>query len=137
MLEVTFQEHRSCIFLWSKYSRSFQNHVHLGTGGIFAELRQSKCRQYSCFHPSLWRWLILCVTFFLSSLTWTLFFIFTFLHLYANFRAVSSVIMETVNMPRLHILVNEFLSEGRIMTPEEVGSREPVVFGKFCTTQHP
>lgn len=38
--------------------------------------------------------------------------------------------METVNVPRLHVLVDEFLCEGRIMTPEEVGSREPVVFGK-------
>jgi len=37
--------------------------------------------------------------------------------------------METVNIPRLHVLVDEFLCEGRIMTPEEVGSREPV-FGK-------
>jgi len=41
--------------------------------------------------------------------------------------------METVNIPRLHVLVNEFLYEGRIMTPEEVGSREPVVFGKMFT----
>jgi len=62
-------------------------------------------------------------------LTWTLFFIFTFLHLYANFRAVSSVIMETVNIPRLHLLVTEFLSSGNILTPQEVGSREPVIFG--------
>lgn len=65
----------------------------------------------------------------LISLTWTLFFIFTFLHLYANFRAVSSVVMETVNIPRLHILVTEFLTSGFIMTPQEVGSREPIIFG--------
>ncbi|XP_074636703.1 RUS family member 1-like isoform X2 [Acropora palmata] len=64
-----------------------------------------------------------------AGLTWTLFFIFTFLHLYANFRAVSSVVMETVNIPRLHILVTEFLTSGFIMTPQEVGSREPIIFG--------
>ena len=58
-----------------------------------------------------------------------MFFIFTFLHLYANFRAVSSVVMETVNIPRLHILVTEFLTSGFIMTPQEVGSREPIIFG--------
>lgn len=63
-------------------------------------------------------------------LTWTLFFIFTFLHLYANFRAVSSVVMETVSLPRLHLLVTEFLSTGHIMTPKEVGGREPVIFGR-------
>ena len=39
-------------------------------------------------------------------------------------------------MPRLHVLVNEFLCEGRIMTPEEVASREPVVFGSISITQH-
>ena len=38
--------------------------------------------------------------------------------------------METVSLPRLHLLVTEFLSTGRIITPEEVGSREPVIFGK-------
>ena len=38
--------------------------------------------------------------------------------------------METVSVPRLHLLVTEFLSTGRIITPEEVGSREPVIFGK-------
>ena len=38
--------------------------------------------------------------------------------------------METVNLPRLHLLVTEFLSTGCIITPEEVGSREPVIFGK-------
>ena len=65
----------------------------------------------------------------LISLTWALFFIFTFLHLYANFCAVSSVVMETVNIPRLHILVTEFLTSGFIMTPQEVGSREPIIFG--------
>ena len=74
--------------------------------------------------------MIMLFYFFLHSLTWSLFFIFTFFHLYANFRAVSSVIMETVSLPRLHLLVTEFLSTGRIITPEEVGSREPVIFGK-------
>lgn len=73
---------------------------------------------------------------FLFSLTWSLFFVFTFLHIYANFRAVSSVVMETVSLDRLHLLVTEFLSAGRIMTPEEVGSREPVVFGNKLHKPH-
>lgn len=38
--------------------------------------------------------------------------------------------METVSLPRLHLLVTEFLSTGLIITPEEVGSKEPVIFGK-------
>lgn len=98
-----------------------QNCVYRGTRGIFCS---------DLFPPGddSRRFLF----FFLFSLTWTLFFIFTFLHLYANFRAVSSVVMETVSLPRLHLLVTEYLYAGRIMTPEEVGSREPVVFGKSC-----
>ena len=64
------------------------------------------------------------------SLTWSLFFIFTFGHLYANYRAVSAVVMETVSLPRLQILVTEFLSSGHVMTPEEVANREPVMFGE-------
>ncbi|KXJ29502.1 RUS1 family protein C16orf58-like [Exaiptasia diaphana] len=62
-------------------------------------------------------------------LTWTLFFIFTFLHLYFNFRAVSSVVMETLNITRLHILVQDYLLNDRILTPDEVAKREPVLFG--------
>ena len=38
--------------------------------------------------------------------------------------------METVSLPRLQLLVTEFLSMGCIITPQEVGSREPVIFGK-------
>ena len=38
--------------------------------------------------------------------------------------------METISLSRLHLLVTEFLSTGHIMTPQEVGNREPVIFGK-------
>lgn len=71
-----------------------------------------------------------CVFSFPFRLTWMLFFIFTFLHLYSNFRAVSSVVMETLNITRLHILVQEYLLHDRMLTPDEVAKREPVLFGK-------
>ncbi|KAI0213389.1 hypothetical protein LSAT2_001582 [Lamellibrachia satsuma] len=43
---------------------------------------------------------------------WTLFFIFTILHLYANYRAVAAVTMETFNPTRLHIVLQCYLSSG-------------------------
>lgn len=37
-------------------------------------------------------------------------------------------------MARLHLLVTEFLGQGRVMTPDEVGQKEPVFFGMLnCT----
>ncbi|EDO39318.1 predicted protein, partial [Nematostella vectensis] len=65
-------------------------------------------------------------------LTWVLFIIFTFLHLYANYCAVSSVVMETLNTTRLQIVTNEFLRTGHVLSPDEVGKMEPVIFGKCC-----
>ncbi|XP_048582517.1 RUS family member 1 [Nematostella vectensis] len=62
-------------------------------------------------------------------LTWVLFIIFTFLHLYANYCAVSSVVMETLNTTRLQIVTNEFLRTGHVLSPDEVGKMEPVIFG--------
>ena len=59
-----------------------------------------------------------------------LFAIFTFLHLYCNYKAVSAVVMETVNLPRYHILVKNYLKNLRIMTPRDVGKLDPVLLGR-------
>lgn len=58
---------------------------------------------------------------------WTLFFIFTALHLFANYRAVCSVVMETVNKERLHILTYNFFRNGSLLSPAEVCRRESVM----------
>ncbi|XP_055501315.1 LOW QUALITY PROTEIN: RUS1 family protein C16orf58 homolog [Leucoraja erinacea] len=60
-------------------------------------------------------------------LTYLLFFLFTSLHLYANVRAVRSVVMETVNRGRLRILLEDFLREGTVPSPPSVNSREPLL----------
>eukprot|EP00795_Rhopilema_esculentum_P015616 gene15616-6898_t len=62
-----------------------------------------------------------------SLLVWVLFAVFTFLHLYSNYKAVSAVVMETVNLPRFHILVSNYLSSLRILTPRDVGRKDPVI----------
>lgn len=62
-------------------------------------------------------------------LIWTLFAVFTCLHLFANYKAVSAVTMETLNQQRLHIVLNDFFSTGSISSPASVNAREPILGG--------
>lgn len=65
-------------------------------------------------------------------LTLSLFFLFTILHLFANYKAVRSVVMETFNEARLSIVFQQYLTDRRILSPAEANRREPVMldFGK-------
>uniref|UniRef100_A0A8D3BPW2 RUS family member 1 n=1 Tax=Scophthalmus maximus TaxID=52904 RepID=A0A8D3BPW2_SCOMX len=63
-------------------------------------------------------------------LTLSLFFLFTILHLFANYKAVRSVVMETFNEARLSIVLQQYLRDERILTPLEANQREPVFLGK-------
>ncbi|XP_065831555.1 RUS family member 1-like [Oscarella lobularis] len=60
------------------------------------------------------------------TLTWTLFFIFTCLHLYANYQAVTSVVMDSLNKARLQILVNQYMKTGTIGSLEQINQEESV-----------
>ncbi|XP_037111869.1 RUS1 family protein C16orf58 homolog isoform X2 [Syngnathus acus] len=60
------------------------------------------------------------------ALTISLFFLFTALHLFANYKAVRSVVMETLNEERLSIALRRFLHDGRVLTPMEANRQEPV-----------
>ncbi|XP_023687466.2 RUS family member 1 isoform X1 [Paramormyrops kingsleyae] len=64
-------------------------------------------------------------------LTFVLFFSFTVLHLLANYKAVRSIVMETLNEARLSILLHQYLHDGRILSPSEANSREPVFLAVF------
>ncbi|XP_028456537.1 RUS family member 1 isoform X2 [Perca flavescens] len=59
-------------------------------------------------------------------LTLSLFFLFTVLHLFANYKAVRSVVMETLNEARLSIVLQQYLSDRRMLSPLEANQREPV-----------
>ncbi|XP_051904196.1 RUS1 family protein C16orf58 homolog [Hippocampus zosterae] len=61
-------------------------------------------------------------------LTISLFFLFTALHLFANYKAVRSVVMETLNEARLAIVLRHFLQDGYVPTPLETNREEPVFF---------
>uniref|UniRef100_A0A3B4XXC0 RUS family member 1 n=1 Tax=Seriola lalandi dorsalis TaxID=1841481 RepID=A0A3B4XXC0_SERLL len=62
-------------------------------------------------------------------LTLSLFFLFTMLHLFANYKAVRSVVMETFNEARLSIVLQQYLRDKRILSPLEANQREPVFLG--------
>ncbi|XP_056111190.1 RUS1 family protein C16orf58 homolog isoform X1 [Rhinichthys klamathensis goyatoka] len=59
-------------------------------------------------------------------LTFILFFLFTVLHLFANYKAVRSVVMETLNEARLSIVLHRYLLNGQVLSPLEANQREPV-----------
>ncbi|XP_067332981.1 RUS1 family protein C16orf58 homolog isoform X2 [Channa argus] len=61
-------------------------------------------------------------------LTLSLFFLFTILHLFANYKAVRSVVMETFNEARLSIVLHQYLIDKRILSPFEANQKEPVFF---------
>ena len=83
-------------------------------------------------------------------LVWSLFVLFTILHILANHRAVSVVCMETFNknrlvlllsplsLPislslciyRLHIVMSDYLTTGHVPSPTSVNSREPITTSK-------
>uniref|UniRef100_A0A8C5AI20 Zgc:162613 n=1 Tax=Gadus morhua TaxID=8049 RepID=A0A8C5AI20_GADMO len=60
------------------------------------------------------------------ALTLSLFFLFTALHLFANYKAVRSVVMETFNEARLSIVLQQYLRDGRVLSPADANRQEPV-----------
>lgn len=80
------------------------------------------------------------ISFFVSlclRLTLILFFLFTVLHLFANYKAVRSVIMETFNEARLSIVFQQYLEDKQILSPQEANLREPVFLGENYILIHP
>lgn len=67
-----------------------------------------------------------------NRLTLGLFFLFTVLHLFANYKAVRSVVMETLNEARLSVALQQYLENGRVLSPLEANKREPVFMGESC-----
>jgi hypothetical protein len=60
-------------------------------------------------------------------LVWGLFTVFTVLHLWANYMAVSVVCMEAFNQNRLHVMMEHYLSTGVVLDPATVNAREPII----------
>ena len=61
--------------------------------------------------------------------TVVLFTLLTVLHLFANFRAVKAVRMESLNQARLHLIMNHYFSTGTVPGVAAVNASEPVLWG--------
>ena len=56
-----------------------------------------------------------------------LFVCFTGLHLWANYKAVSVVCMETLNKARLHIVMKHYFSTGSVPSVFSTNQQEPLL----------
>lgn len=61
---------------------------------------------------------------------WSIFLVLGSLHLYFNFLAISSVILKNVNRQRAKILLDHFIQEGSILSPDQVAQKERIFPGK-------
>ncbi|VDM96474.1 unnamed protein product [Onchocerca ochengi] len=58
---------------------------------------------------------------------WLLFCLFTFIHLYGNYRAVKSLQFRTLNQSMLRIIVNNYMETRKTGTVSEVNDEEPIL----------
>ncbi|XP_069860164.1 RUS family member 1-like [Dipodomys merriami] len=63
------------------------------------------------------------------SLSLGCFFLLTALHIYANYRAVRALVMETLNENRLRLVLKHFLQKGEILDPASANQMEPLWTG--------
>ncbi|KAK7499048.1 hypothetical protein BaRGS_00009595, partial [Batillaria attramentaria] len=63
-----------------------------------------------------------------NMLTGGMFMLMTALHLFANYRAVKSVCMESLNQARLHLIMEHYLTKGQVPAVVETNFREPVIW---------
>ena len=107
---------------WCSMQNKYQNQV---IGLRDANQRSFALSNYQNFHifhlKSLQCFLII-------RLVWLSFVIFTFLHLFANYQAVSCVVMETLNMNRLYIVLKHYYKhQKKILSPKEVNHLDPIL----------
>jgi len=62
------------------------------------------------------------------SLIWPLFILFVVGHLLANYNAVKSVIIQTFNRNRFHIVAQAYFKQNLILPPYECNRNEPVLW---------
>ncbi|CAL1544581.1 unnamed protein product [Lymnaea stagnalis] len=63
-----------------------------------------------------------------QAIIWSLFLVFTTLHLFANYKAVTSVCMETISQARLHFITRHYLTKEEVLDVKTVNYMEPVLF---------
>ena len=76
-----------------------------------------------------------CIFYYFFSLIWMLFAVFTFLHIFANYKAVISVAMETINQTRLYFITQHYLQKEQVLDVKSINAMEPVIFRKFYNSK--
>lgn len=66
------------------------------------------------------------------TLIWALFMLFTYVHLFANYKAAKACQFETLNQARFHIAVRHFLHNGTAPSIRECNLAEPIL-SRLCT----
>jgi len=61
---------------------------------------------------------------------WLLYVIFTSIHLFANYKAVKSLEIETLNRSRLLICLQEYINSGTVSSVKSINQRESVIIGR-------
>ncbi|KAK3927586.1 RUS family member 1 [Frankliniella fusca] len=67
---------------------------------------------------------------------WLMFAIFTFMHIYANYQAVKSLTISTLNSARLNIVINTYLEKGIVLDPDTVNKQEAVILGQGLSAKN-
>jgi len=83
----------------------------------------------ACRYSMLWRASCACVRVCAWSVVWLLYVCLTAVHLYANYRAVTAVTMDTFNQSRLHIVISHWLTSRQVLSVTQANQREPVFTG--------
>ena len=60
-------------------------------------------------------------------LSFSLFIMLAALHIYSNYRAVSCLVITSLNSARLHILLDHYKHQHSVQTPAQVNHQEPVM----------
>ena len=64
-----------------------------------------------------------------ASFSLSCFFFLTALHIYANYRAVRALVLETLNEDRLRLVLKHFLQRGEVLDPTSANQMEPLWTG--------
>jgi len=62
------------------------------------------------------------------TMTWLFFFMFTIVHLSANWIAVTGICFDKLNRQRMNIVIDEFLKSRQIKSPRQVQEMEKIFY---------
>ncbi|XP_065351564.1 RUS family member 1 [Cloeon dipterum] len=70
-----------------------------------------------------------------NEITWLVFLLLMCIHLFANYNAVRCLNIPILNATRFEILYQRLVTDGKVLRPKEVNSKEPVILGQSGASQ--